>query len=1593
MAVDPKDFTGDLVADGTDTLIDLVQSNDLTDQDILTSPLVENAGDLDQDVTVAGGTATSGNGAANVGGVVIVGDDLKLSGIAAAAADAEAAARGFTQEIEAGGNTQANFSKIDVVGSNVSTNNAGEDNLYGGAPASEGVTQLGPNSPISGTLSGLAFPTGGTGSDVEAHIAQSNRLSDQDTVTNAEVVNNDLGDGIDLTQDVAATGGSATSGIGIDIDGGPLFEASTIGDDLEIVGETSASADALADAAAFTQAIDVGGNVQINSIDAAIVGGNRNSAATGGDDFESVDLVSDNEDDTEIFFGEGPNGEGNISQTNTLFDFESGETAIISPLVQNDGNPSASAAQNVTAIGGTAVTDDGIDTDDGSSSILSGVEVGDNLTIAGAASASADARAAAEAFTQDIRSGGNEQQNSFAASVISGSENDIDIGEDNAGDPGFNAATVSPLDSVVEVEDTDVRFTVAQSNFVDDIDTIDTASVINGDGPDGGFDDGADLTQTATAIGGSATADDGIDADGVDNVAISLTTVGDDAAISGSSSTTANATAALEAFTQTLATGGNAQINAFAADIVGGSKTLIDVGEDDTENLAAIVSEDGASVSAFDIEQTNTAFDGDTLEDALVFNDAGSTLVQTATAQGGTSDSDDGITLIDSGAAFVFSPSPTIEDDLSIGGAASAHADATAFAEAFTQTIGTGGNGQLNDFAISVVGASQNVTTIAGDNAGDAGGANGAFNGVAGPTVTDVNLSQLNDLSDADIVDNPRVVNDYDPGGPGNSAGNLTQTVTATGGTAPGTGFSGDAAGIDAAGLAGPIADVTVGDDAAISGTSEATTDAAALARAFAQDIATGGNVQVNSFSAAIVGGNRNAVITGEDDAEGVDFAANNDGETLTTLGNFDVEDGVIVEDDPISQTNLLFDNDQVLDPTVTNQAGGFVSQTVTAAGGDASVSDGITLGDTAEIVNVSGSIGDDLDIGGTASASADALAFAESFTQDILVGGNVQLNEFEASIVGGSENIYTAGDDDGGSGDDDVDPGFVANAVGLVEGTNSAVNVVQTNSLSDIDLIDSPQVVNEGGAGVPEGLVLQSADADGGTAVAGDGIGGGDGEGGTGSLATGDLIGDNLTIAAGASASADATAALEAFTQTIATGGNAQFNKASVSIVGGTASSQTAGEDDTATGTLDIADVDFLGGTDSELNIVQTNGGPGDDSGDGPALDNDTIVDALVSNRSAGVDGDQGLEQDSDALGGSATSGSGIASSGGLIDADIGGDGSVSGLASASSNATALTDGFTQALSTGANRQVNNAEASIVGANQNANLVGGDDSAGGDDTAIGGVTGDADSLFLIGQSNTLLDTDSVISPLVESDGGDTVQNAASEGGTASAGDGIALSGPAGSGTAGDDFTIDGETIASADAISDARVFSQDIDTGGNIQVNSATASVIGLNDSLFFTGEDDGDDLTDLPAQSPLVPVAVGESDGETGTDGDGVDTTFDITQVNALIDNDIVSNPQVIATGDDSDTVQSVFADGGFATSGDGILGGDSGLFDSYNVLDDLLINGVSQASANAYGAADAFTQNIVLGANVQVNAIDVSVVGGSTAVNLVGDDDIAV
>ncbi|TCD14197.1 hypothetical protein E0D97_08930 [Oricola cellulosilytica] len=80
------------------------------------------------------------------------------------------------------------------------------------------------------------------------------------------------------------------------------------------------------------------------------------------------------------------------------------------------------------------------------------------------------------------------------------------------------------------------------------------------------------------------------------------------------------------------------------------------------------------------------------------------------------------------------------------------------------------------------------------------------------------------------------------------------------------------------------------------------------------------------------------------------------------------------------------------------------------------------------------------------------------------------------------------------------------------------------------------------------------------------------------------------------------------------------------------------------------------------------------------------------------------------------------------------------------------------------------------------------------------------------------------------------------------------------------------------------------------------------------------------------------------------------------------------------------------GNAATGDGGFGGAGGTWGSNNG-DDGFVEGNSIASADAYvDDTSSFNLDIVMGANLQQNAVDMTVVGGnlSSSVTNVGEDD---
>jgi hypothetical protein len=314
------------------------------------------------------------------------------------------------------------------------------------------------------------------------------------------------------------------------------------------------------------------------------------------------------------------------------------------------------------------------------------------------------------------------------------------------------------------------------------------------------------------------------------------------------------------------------------------------------------------------------------------------------------------------------------------------------------------------------------------------------------------------------------------------------------------------------------------------------------------------------------------------------------------------------------------------------------------------------------------------------------------------------------------------------------------------------------------------------------------------------------------------------------------------------------------------------------------------------------------------------------------------------------------------------------------------------------------------------------------------------DSLFSARQSNSMVDNDSLTNPVVAyggiiheaalrpgpghddhgpKGGGDPFQTVDADGGHAKADDGIdgriesSAIGNAGSGS------IDGSAEATADAAANVAAFTQDIVMGNNTQGNFVNLNVTGGNLTQAndidakgggHWGDDDGpkgssrdggdhdgggtayrdvtfdDDINDLDA-SELLNVESGSSlnmDDFTfdttaigdSFNGPGNDMAFDVGQVNDLVDNDVLSNPQVTYNGGGG-PLQDVSVTGGWASAGDGINGGIKGS-GNYNGADGS-ISGSTSASADAVANVSAFTQNIVMGANLQVNNFTATVVGG--------------
>ncbi|SPJ25979.1 hypothetical protein [Palleronia abyssalis] len=148
----------------------------------------------------------------------------------------------------------------------------------------------------------------------------------------------------------------------------------------------------------------------------------------------------------------------------------------------------------------------------------------------------------------------------------------------------------------------------------------------------------------------------------------------------------------------------------------------------------------------------------------------------------------------------------------------------------------------------------------------------------------------------------------------------------------------------------------------------------------------------------------------------------------------------------------------------------------------------------------------------------------------------------------------------------------------------------------------------------------------------------------------------------------------------------------------------------------------------------------------------------------------------------------------------------------------------------------------------------------------------------------------------------------------------------------------------------------------------------------------------------------------------GAGNDMAFSLDQTNQLTDNDRVSDPDVIYNGGTPGGTGGMGGEGDAyphaypADAGDGGPGGAGGFYQTANAnggtasMHDFNAGGAaggagddamdmsSMTSADAALTQEAFTQNLTLGANIQYNLAEMSVVGGNSAETGSGEDDVA-
>ncbi|WP_291844255.1 hypothetical protein [Bradyrhizobium sp.] len=608
--------------------------------------------------------------------------------------------------------------------------------------------------------------------------------------------------------------------------------------------------------------------------------------------------------------------------------------------------------------------------------------------------------------------------------------------------------------------------------------------------------------------------------------------------------------------------------------------------------------------------------------------------------------------------------------------------------------------------------------------------------------------------------------------------------------------------------------------------------------------------------------------------------------------------------------------------------------------------------------------------------------------------------------------------------------------------GNDNAVNGDQINNMVDNDKVTNPDVSYNGGNGG------DGYDADGGDfdlkAYANSGAATSNNNTAT--------VGDDGSISNANNATSSAAAADREFAQTIATGGNTQVNNAKIGIDSGD-SSYTGGADHTPASyykaidvnqdlidvnNLQVYDLDGLQYFNADV-VNQNVSGPGNDNAINLDQNNNLVDNDKVENADVTYDGGDGgygghypygyADGGNHTLYADARSGAASSSSN---RANIDEDGSISNAGNATSRASASADSFTQDIATGGNVQSNSADIAIDGGTSegregpagayrdhvsidddlidardldidhldgalvlNADVVNQNATGSGNDNAIN-----------LDQVNNMVDRDKVIDPNVSyrggnggnghnSTGGDFTVTAVAVAATASVYDNDA--------TVEEDGSISNAANATSSASASAEAFTQEIATGGNIQLNAIKIDVAGgsVNEGEEDCKECDRDDVCDdahTNYDKPAIEIDCGDNlidvshldvqdlDGlqflnadvvNQDVSGSGNDNAFNLDQINNLVDNDLIECPTVSYCGGDGG--YGSYADGGDFTLYASAASGSAQTQYSDSSVGDGSISNAGNANSIASASAEAFSQTIVMGANVQFNSVDMNIVGG--------------